>query len=164
MIKGLSSIPSFGSTIVRNDYLLKGFSQAKVDTRNNNQFAANEFINAINYLKNDGKDDVYEVVKDTRPNRSNDYALIKNDEMVKSLGYQTIGRTVMELFTQYTRFDLKAPVDKPFTKSMKQKVNINDIKYHLNEVKDQLKLLERNVDGQVTEELDKKINSTSMYV
>ena len=66
MINKINGNPSFTSNIIYNQILHKGFYQATIDARTDNQKRANRFANAVNYLRNDGQNDTYEVVKGRR--------------------------------------------------------------------------------------------------
>ncbi len=110
MINKINGNPSFTSNIIYNQILHKGFYQATIDARTDNQKRANRFANAVNYLRNDGQNDTYEVVtKNSGYEPENRCYLLKNGEVIKKSlpNDKRLGENVMDIITNYVKKDLK---------------------------------------------------------
>jgi len=100
MIRNISNSPNFGSSIVFNKTLYQGFNRAIIEARNGNNNIANEFANSVNYIKNDGKDDIYTVeTRNSGYDRKNRCYLLKNGETIAHDDYGTLGENVMYLIS-----------------------------------------------------------------
>lgn len=127
---------SFGSRIIRNDLFNWGMEQARDDAKDY-QYNVNAFVNAVNYLKNDGKNDTYSLAKENGP-RSLAILLLKNGEPVKKASDIEIGHSVEDVFISYVKDDLGVDVNKPITASIKQDILINEIKQSIEQTQENL--------------------------
>ena len=107
-INSINSNTNFTARFEPSKGLNLAFERAYYDTYNRSEYkSTGRFINSVNYLLNDGTDDIY------RLDYGSDYkaALYKNGEMVLNGNINT-----MYLLTNYVKHDLGVDVNKPVVK------------------------------------------------
>lgn len=180
MINKICGGLNFTSNILYNRTLDKGFNQAKIDARTDKKNDANRFANAINYLKNDGKNDIYEVqTKNSGYESANKVYLIKNGEIICSGDwYNRLGKNVMHIINNYVKYDLNYNTDNPRVKKNYNAINnyfnvidknIINIKNELdenNELTDELSNIQKRLEEihSITKERGKDYVSSELYV
>ena len=149
MISRINGGVNFTAAVIRNAEFQEGVKQAKQDARTDYRSNANEFVNAVKYLENDGTDDVYEVVKDDK--RKNNYLLLKNGEYERNADFPKPGHSVMDLFKQYL-LSKNVSVARPFTPA-------GDVRYELTNLHDNLENVREKVRKIESDEIEMKIDT-----
>lgn len=110
MIDKIDGNLSFTSNIIFNKTLYKGFNQAIIDARTDKTKRATRFANAISYLKNDRRNDTYEIItKNSGYEPENNCYLVKNGKIIKKSlpNDKRLGENIMDVIINYVKIDLR---------------------------------------------------------
>ena len=107
MIRRVENSPSFGSTIIRDNVFKKGYEfTEKYGTNLDKRILRN----VIDFLENDGKNSVYKLEESTRNYPTTDYVLLKDGNVVKTVGgYVNPEFNIVSALIRYAR-DLGANI------------------------------------------------------
>ena len=137
MIRSISNTPSFGSSIVFNKTLYEGFNRAIIEARNGYNTKANEFANAVTYIQNDGKNDVFTIeTKNSGYEPKERCYLLKNGKEIAHDDTETLGENVMYLITEYAEYESCEPMTYPSAD-----ISAATIKGLVNDVQEKLDIL-----------------------
>ena len=165
MIDKIGSDINFTSNILYNRMLDKGFNQAVINARTGKTLNANQFANAINYLINDGKDDVYCIkTMHSGYEPQNKVYLLKNGKIISSTNkYKKAGNNVIHLVDTYVKEEFHTDLNTPNIKNSYNAVknSFSLINKYLENIKEQF-----SNDNKMTEginDIQKKIAGINAY-